>query len=618
MNVPLRPAVWFLALTIFLGANGAAAQDVVTVGTVTTSGSTVDVPIYIRDAAGTSLGMDQPPGSKIQSLSISVSYSPASAVSSVTIGRDGITANLTPTSEFSPSSPGTISLLTTFQESTNPIPFSLNASAPGDLVAHLVFTLSGSATPGSTITLALDPGLTQLTDSGGTAATKETAANGQLDLVDGEIEIAPLTLALTPSSTSVTVGGETVLRVTASSIVSSATTVELTSSDPEFATVPPSAVILAGQRRVDFAVTGVAIGSATITAALSPSLGGASDSSNVTVIAAPPQCPVPAVPQVSAPATAGSGASYTISWPAVANATDYVIQEATNPAFTGATSTTVTATSATFTHTVSSNTSFYYRVRARNRSTGCDTSSANSTSVTVLVEVEPPPPVQEMRVLPVVGSTPGEQGSFFKTSVQLFNPHDAAISGRILVHRLGAPDTSLAYALASGKTVAYADLLPAMGLAGIGTADLIGDVGSPLPVASVRVFNDAGAAGTTGLSEEALDPADALQAGQSGALIAPADFTLFRLNVGVRTLDQGATVNIVVRDREGAIVKTVDRSYPPTFFQQVPSTAFLDGYALTGGESITIRLSSGSAFIYGATTDNKTNDPTLQLARPVE
>jgi hypothetical protein len=165
-------------------------QDAVTVG----SGSgaptaTVDVPVFIRDLSGTPLGIDQPPGSKIQSYSIKVDYAPASAVQSVTFTRAGITTSLTPTFESSPSGPGTITLLDTFQESTNLIPFTLNAPAPGNQVAHLLFTLSTSATPGSTITLTLDPTLTQLTDQGGSAATKETVAGGNLALVNGAISV---------------------------------------------------------------------------------------------------------------------------------------------------------------------------------------------------------------------------------------------------------------------------------------------------------------------------------------------------------------------------------------------------------------------------------------------
>src|SRR5206468_2731542 len=99
-------------------------------------------------------------------------YAPAAAVQSITFTRAGITAGLTPTFETAPATSNSISLLDTFQESTNAIPFTLNGAAPGNQVAHLSVTLSSSATPGSSISLTLDPSLTQLTDQGGSAATK--------------------------------------------------------------------------------------------------------------------------------------------------------------------------------------------------------------------------------------------------------------------------------------------------------------------------------------------------------------------------------------------------------------------------------------------------------------
>lgn len=181
-----------LALTVlcWLPAAPAAAQpigDVVTVGNVTATSALVDVPIYIRDVAGTPLGVDQPPGSKIQSYSIKVDYAPASAVSIASPGRAGITASLTPLSEFAPTSPGSASIIDVFEESTNPIPFVLNAPPPGNQVAHILFQLSPSVVPGSVIPLTLDPALTQLANDGGT--TTETINNGGLVLVPGSITI---------------------------------------------------------------------------------------------------------------------------------------------------------------------------------------------------------------------------------------------------------------------------------------------------------------------------------------------------------------------------------------------------------------------------------------------
>ena len=73
-----------------------------TVATVPANSNTVDVPVYIRDVSGTPLGKDQPAGSKIQSISIRVTYAPAAAVQSVTFSRAGITAGLTPVSNSRP------------------------------------------------------------------------------------------------------------------------------------------------------------------------------------------------------------------------------------------------------------------------------------------------------------------------------------------------------------------------------------------------------------------------------------------------------------------------------------------------------------------------------------
>jgi len=164
-----------------------AAKDVVTVASVTASGSVVAVPVYLRDLSGTPVGIDQPPGSKIQSYSIKVSYSPAAAVSSISFTRAGITAGLTPAAEFTPASPGAVSLIDTFQESTNPIPFTLDGAAPGDQMAHLTVILSPAAVPGSTVILTLDPVVTTVANQDGT--TSETSTNGRLGLTNGAIAV---------------------------------------------------------------------------------------------------------------------------------------------------------------------------------------------------------------------------------------------------------------------------------------------------------------------------------------------------------------------------------------------------------------------------------------------
>lgn len=591
-----------------------AASDVVTVGTVNATGVNVIVPISIRDVSGTSLGMDQPSGSRIQSISLKVTYAPGSAVQSVSINRAGVTSSLTPTQEFKPSTSNSRSLVLTFQESTDPIPFNLNATAPGDLVARLSFTLSPSAPAGGSISLTLDPTVALLSDSGGSAATKETVANGRLSLVNGQINIPSLSLALSPRSKDIQVGSQGTLTAFSTWAVASDTTITLASTNTAVATVPASIVISAGSTSASFKVTSVALGTAKITA----STGALSDSANVSVISPQVTCPKPEPPQLAAPLSALAGTSYSVTWPSVTNATDYVLEESTSEAFEGATSQVVVGTSAQFTHDVAA-TRYYYRARARNRATGCDVSSENSNVVSVLIDEIPIP---ETRVLAVVGSTPGNFGAFFRTSLQLYNPHEEAISGKLVFHVANASgsaaDPSLVFSIPPGRTLAYDDILPAMNLpSGLGTVDLIADTTQPLPIALSRVFNDAGAAGTTGLTQPAFSLEEALRPGRKGVVLAPTDVTRFRLNIGVRSLEQGASMTITVRNKTGEVVKTVSRSYGPTFFTQVASRQILDDYVLTGGETLTFELTSGAAFVYGSTTDNTTNDPSVQFAMPV-
>jgi len=196
-NVILSVAVSALCATAALAQ---VPTDVVTVGSVSSSSSTVDVPVYIRDTAGTPLGIDQPAGSRIQSYSLQVLYASPS-VQSITFTRGGITASLTPTFESSPAVPGTsIALLDTFAEATNLIPFTSNATLPGDQVGTLHVTLAPGTPVGTVIAFTLDPTLTQLSDEGGTPGTVETTGNGRLALVPGSITVtAPAVVIPVPT-----------------------------------------------------------------------------------------------------------------------------------------------------------------------------------------------------------------------------------------------------------------------------------------------------------------------------------------------------------------------------------------------------------------------------------
>ena len=226
--------------------------------------------------------------------------------------------------------------------------------------------------------------------------------------------------------------------------------------------------------------------------------------------------------------------------------------------------------------------------------------------------------VLDRRILPVVGSTPGVNGTFFRTSVQLHNPGSAPSTGRIVFHPSGAAgsdtDPALSYSLAPGQTQSIADLLPAMGVAGIGSADIEVTSGA-VPVVTARVFNDAGSSGTTGFTEAAMRAEEALTPGQPGTLLVPSDMTHFRFNLGVRTLTAGASVTFAVLNASGAEVGTASRSFPPSYHEQANAVGFLGPVEIPAGGSIAVSVTSGTAIVYGGTVDNRTGDPSFQIAR---
>jgi hypothetical protein len=232
--------------------------------------------------------------------------------------------------------------------------------------------------------------------------------------------------------------------------------------------------------------------------------------------------------------------------------------------------------------------------------------------------ISAPPGQALVGVIPVAVSSPGLNGSFFRTAVQAYNPGTTAITGSFLFRPQGSTSTpSLAYSINPGQTTVFADLLTAMSTSGVGSVDVVASGGTSAPVLAVRVYNDGGAAGTTGFTENAKKPVEFLGAGSIAVLLAPFDVTSFRFNIGVRTLNAATSITVTVRDTNGNQRKTLTATYPTNFFQQTDAATFLGGLALSANDSITVTVNSGGLIVYGVTADNKTNDPAIQDTQPV-
>ena len=217
-----------------------------------------------------------------------------------------------------------------------------------------------------------------------------------------------------------------------------------------------------------------------------------------------------------------------------------------------------------------------------------------------------------------VVSSPGLFGAYYRTAVQLSNPSGSPAFGRLVYHpkeRSGSiGDSFIRYTLQPRQTLDFPNILGLIGTSGNGSLDVVPE-GGAVPVVRARVYNDAGPLGTTGVVEYGLPLSDALATGDVGVLIAPSDPQKFRMSIGLRTLDQGATLTFTLRDAYGCILRELTESYPATYYFQRLASQVFTGVTFTGDESITVEVSSGAAFVYATVADNITNDPSIQIAR---
>lgn len=233
-------------------------------------------------------------------------------------------------------------------------------------------------------------------------------------------------------------------------------------------------------------------------------------------------------------------------------------------------------------------------------------------------------------VIPVVGCTIGSNGSQWRTSLQMLNPNTVPATGRLVFRcaRAAAGDASLPYSIPAGATQTIPDVVGAMGRTGhLGSIDVVTtyDNAAP-PVVVAHIVHDRGDGSAVGMAEEAIDPwvawecpgsagTHVLQAGVTAHLVAPAAGADKRFNIGVRALEDGATMNLIVHAADGAALQTVPRTYDANYFEQLTAEELFGG--LVGGESIEIEVLQGSAIVYGTMIDNATNDPAIQFAEGV-
>jgi hypothetical protein len=486
--------------------------------------------------------------------------------------------------------------------------FSLTTDFGGGCITSFTAT-PASITPGQSSTLAW--------------TTKPTVSSVSIDNGIGPMGANASTSVHPTATTTYTL---TATGTANGNLVTKTTTLTVGAAAPTISSVTPNHGPTAGGTAV--VIGGTNLTGATVTFGGTAVAVGSSTASTVNVTA-PPHAAGPVTVTVT---TSGGTASalYTYDAPAALPAIT-TITPAHGP-ITGGTKVTIAgtnltdATSVAFgatNGTVTANTATSITVTAPAHAAGGVLVKVTTAagSATARYDYDTPVTAPDLtQLLPVVGSAPGNFGSFFRTAVQLHNPNANSVAGRLVFHPQGqAPssgDPSMTYSLVPGETKFYSDILPAMNASGLGTLDLLPNSGNAAPLSLVRVFNDGGSAGTTGMTIDFVRASGVLAQGDTGVLLAPPNTSGFRFNIGVRALSSGVTMSITVKNAAGTTTRTLTQSFGASSFTQSPASSIAGG-DLSPNDSIAFAITSGSALIYGSTTDNTTQDPSYQSATRV-
>jgi hypothetical protein len=242
--------------------------------------------------------------------------------------------------------------------------------------------------------------------------------------------------------------------------------------------------------------------------------------------------------------------------------------------------------------------------------------------------VEPNPllaAISHRKVVPVVGSARGANGSDFRTSLTIH--HFPSTRGRVYFRPVATlpsdADPYVTYAFGGEDegpyTIHFDDVLAAMGATGMGSLEIIPDQGTRLavPDVEVRVYNVT-SQWTFGSRVPAVWAPDWFRTPETErriTLLVPPVQPNFRRNVGFRALTR---VNYVVTMRTAnGRSTTVARGEAPANFTWFGTLNELAGTTVPNDARVRVTF-DGIAIAFRTETENASNDPTVVVSDPSE
>ena len=315
-----------------------------------------------------------------------------------------------------------------------------------------------------------------------------------------------------------------------------------------------------------------------------------------------------------------SGQPLALAWDVVSGSVTYEVRESRDN-FATSINTTVFSPGFVIPRRASRSTKLNYRVTAQ---LGAGLLAASGTGALtdacveqIEVTIPADPAFRQLTrraIVPIVGSTRGANGSFFRTSLEMRstigNQH-----GRIIFRPAGTKpsdsDPSVRYAFeGTGLLLQWRDVVEATGASGLGSLEIVPDDSSEpiIPATRIRLYQE-GEAGTFGTYTAPVYPFDYLTPVQFTVQM-PADGA--RVNLGFRTLGSAVTIKAILYDSVGRIRRFHDIGLPANYTVMDSISAIMGGH-VDPGERV-VFLPAGSVIGFHTLTDNQTNDPALFIA----
>jgi subtilisin family serine protease len=299
-----------------------------------------------------------------------------------------------------------------------------------------------------------------------------------------------------------------------------------------------------------------------------------------------------------------------LSWGAVAQATSYTVQEATEPSFAAPSATDTSALAFPFSSSLPIAATYYFRVRAN---TSCGTSSAWSDVVEVAYLPQCTVAYTHTYFVSGIAHLPGIAPAYWYTDLSALNPGTTTANLRLTFYGNTFPPAVLT-TVAGHSQASWPDIVASLfGDSGPDKGVILVDSDQPLAVLS-RTYskvNDAttGATETFGQNYQGMEVASSLASGAVGVLPGLRSDGVFRTNVEFVNVGSVPTdVEFRFYTGTGALVATVVASVNPQRWGQIvralpagQPAAFAEVRALAAGAQI---LASASVI------DGDSTDPT--------